>query len=337
MGWRIGLAYNLRTSVTVGPGQPTDLGAELDTPDTVAAVRAALVAAGHLVVDLPDAPAVWDVLARQPVDLVFNMAEGTRGESREAQLPAVLEGLGIPYTGSGVLALAAALDKPTAKRLWQWHGVPTSPFVELPPGAALDLPPQLSFPLFAKPAHEGSSMGVSGDSVCRDREAFERQVRLIWEQYGQAALVEPFLPGREFTVGILGNGPHELLPIIEVDYSALTAAELDVNGTVYSRRFKAQWSDMVYYRLPAPLDGDRRRAIEALAVAAFTSLGCRDVGRVDVRLDGAGRPLVLEVNPLPGLTPGYSDLPRAAAAAGMDFPGLVAAIVTAAARRLGLA
>lgn len=331
MALTVGLLYNLGKGEPPEEGEPPDAHAELDGEHTVAAVAEALRWAGHDVVPMEASSNVWEKLQTQPLDIAFNMTEGVRGGSRESQVPAVLEMLGIPYTGSGVLTLAVSLDKPTSKKLFAYHGVPTPRFRVVPPGKRADLR-GLRFPLFVKPAHEGSSMGITPESVCRDRRALDEQVAYVHRYYRQEALVEEFLEGREFTVGIVGNEDPLVLPIMEINFN-LCPPE---HGAVYSYHFKTEWDADGYYLCPAPVGEDLAALLRKTAQDAFRALGCLDVGRVDIRLGRDDLPQVLEVNPLPGLTPAFSDLPRVALAAGIPYERLVNLILDAALERYGL-
>lgn len=270
-------------------------------------------------------------LLEKPVDIVFNMCEGLRGESRESHIPAILEMLGIPYTGSGVLTLALTLDKALTKKVLAYHSVPTAPFKVFEAGERVD-PGSLEFPLFVKPLHEGSSMGVGPSSVVSTVEELEREVGRLTNMYRQPALVEEFLPGREFTVGILGNVNPLVLPIMEINFNPLPAE----HGRIYSRQFKVEWYQDEYYLCPAPLDEPLRRSIESLALATYRVLGCRDMARIDVRLDRRGVPNIMEVNPLPGMAPGFSDFPRLAERGGFSYTELINTILACALRRYGL-
>jgi D-alanine-D-alanine ligase len=244
----------------------------------------------------------------------------------------MLEMLGIPYTGSNVLTLALALDKAMAKRVFQQANIPTARFAVLNPGDEISSR-GLRFPLFVKPAWEGSSIGVSPASLVRNEEELVRQVEYITGSYKQPALVEEYLEGREFTVGMIGNDELEMLPIREIRFDHCPAE----HGPIYSYQYKTQWDKEEYFPCPADIPTELAARIRAVAVSAFRALECRDIGRVDVRLDADGVPNVIEVNPLPGLAPGFSDLPQAAAASGMSYNELTNKILDAAIVRCGLA
>jgi len=259
------------------------------------------------------------------------MAEGFKGRSRESHVPAALEMLGIPYTGSDPLSLAVSLHKPTAKKVLLYHGVPTPAFRVIDPGDSLS-ELNLGLPLFVKPAHEGSSMGISPTSKVTGELDLVKQVELIHRTYKQSALVEEFVGGREFTVGILGNEDPFYLPIMEINYADCP----HFHGEVYTRQFKAEWSDLRFYTCPASIPPELESRLRSVSLAAYRALECKDVGRVDVRLGPKGLPYVLEVNPLPGLSPGFSDLPRMAEAGGIPFEDLVNHIMHLALDRYGM-
>jgi D-alanine-D-alanine ligase len=329
----VAVLYNLRRE----GGSPGDSGeaapleAEYDTQETVDALCAAVEASGHRVAPVEARQDCMEALRRLRPDLAFNIAEGLPGDAREAQAAVLCDMLGIPHTGSGVLSLALCLDKGMTKRVLRHEGVPTPAFAVVPPGARPDAR-GLRFPLFVKPLREGTSMGISPRSLVADEAELRAQAATIHRTYHEPALVEEFVGGREFTVGLLGNGAPRVLPITEINHGALPPGY----PPVYTYQFKKEWDDDRFYLLPAPLAGGLRGRVETAAVAAFRALECLDVARVDVRLDAGGEPQVLEINPLPGMAPGLSDLPKQADAAGLGYDGLVRAILDAAIARLGL-
>ncbi|HSW11114.1 MAG TPA: hypothetical protein VLK32_09450 [Bacillota bacterium] len=331
MGLRVGLLYNLGKDELPAEDEPPDIHAELDGEETIESLTDALRQDGHEVVRVEANEFAWPVLRNGQLDIVFNMAEGLRGESRESHFPAMLEMLGIPYVGSGVLALALSLDKPMAKRVFMAEGIPTPAFEVVEPGAVPGTH-HLRYPLFVKPAHEGSSMGIGPESVVYDQSALEQMVAHVHRWYRQPALIEEFLSGREFTVGILGNDEPYFLPIIEVNFEPCPVD----HGRVYSYQFKREWDDGKYYLCPAPVTALDAELLRSIALRGSRALGCLDVVRVDLRLDADGVPNVLEVNPLPGMRPGFSDLPRMAEVAGMTYPELVNRILEEAMIRHGL-
>jgi D-alanine-D-alanine ligase len=320
--------YNLGKYEQPEEGEPPDAHAELDSEQTVMAVASALASAGHQVMMIEGDEEAYLKLRQSRPDIVFNICEGFRGASRESHVPAMLELLGIPYTGSGVLSLAVALDKTVAKQLFQVHGVPTPAFRTIQPGEAVTWE-GLRFPLFVKPALEGSSMGISPQSKVSTPAELVERVGYVHEWYRQPALVEEFIDGREFTVGLVGNETPLVFPIIEINYAIVPPD----HGSVYSYQFKQEWDADDYYLCPAPVDAETEALLKATALKAFRALGCADVSRVDIRLGADGLPYVLEVNPLPGLSPGFSDLCRQADKAGWTYAELINGILGAALTR----
>lgn len=299
---------------------------EFDGEETIAALEGALAQLGHQVERVGRGVELAGRLAAgRRWDLVFNIAEGVRGRSREAQVPAVCEMFEQPYTFSDPLTCAVTLDKPVAKRLVRDCGLPTAPFAVVAAEAdasRVDLPP----PLFVKPAAEGSSKGVDGRSKVASREELASACVDLLAAHGQPVLVESFLPGREVTVGIVGNGGEaEVVGVMEVSF--VDGGDRDA----YTALNKGDFERRIAYHL---LDGEPlARAAREVALGAFHALGCRDAARVDLRCDGAGVPCFLEVNPLPGLNPRTGDLPILARLAGIEHRDLLGRIVEAARKR----
>lgn len=316
-----------------------DLYAEWDTMDTVQAVRAALEERCRVTMIEANEDAFAKFLEIRP-DFVFNLAEGLHGVSREAQIPAMLDMLRIPYLGSDPLTLALCLDKGRTKEILSYHGIPTPAFSVVRSMDAFE-DVRVRFPAIVKPLHEGSSKGIYNSSVVRNTESLEREVRGVLTAYGQPALVEEFLPGREFTVGILGNGDAPtVLPAVEIRFDALPEGM----NPIYSYEAKWLWDTVEkpieIYECPARMSPDLRRTVEALCVRAYRVLNVRDWARIDLRLDAQGRPHILEINPLPGILPrpeDHSCLPTAARAAGMTYQQLITVALDHALTRVGLA
>lgn len=330
MGLRVVLLYNLQGEIQENDDDPPDLHAELDSENTIEAIRLALEGVGCEVTCLEGAPTSLFTLINGNFDLAFNICEGFRGRGREAHIPALLEMIGLPYTGSDVLTLAVSLDKPTTKKILLHDGVATPRFqVFHSPTDPLDA--EMRFPLFVKPAHEGSSMGISANSRVNDEAELRRQVDFICRAYKQPALVEEFIAGREFTIGIIGNGAElRTLPIMEIDFSRVPAEA----NNIYTYQFKKEWTARENFLCPAPVDDETGERMRLEALRAFSSLGCRDYARVDFRLGVDNTPYVIEINPLPGLAPGYSDFPVSAEALGLSFPQLISEILNTALWRL---
>ncbi|MDH3475825.1 MAG: D-alanine--D-alanine ligase [Rhodospirillales bacterium] len=324
---RIGFVYDAREDYRA-LGFSEEAVAEFDTPETLAAIEAALACNGHAVEAVGHGRALAGRLAcGARWDLVFSIAEGVAGRSREAQVPALCELFDQPYAFSDPLTMAATLDKAVAKRLVRDAGVATAPFAVIE-RAADAAQVTLPFPVFAKPLAEGTGKGCETASKAVSRQELERIARRLIARFAQPVIAEPFLPGREFTVGVLGNGATaRVVGVLEV--ALRDGAEADA----YSLANKEHCEDLVDYALAD--DAEARKAGVA-ALRAYHALGCRDAARIDLRSDAMGEPMFLEVNPLAGLHPTHSDLPILAAKAGVAYEALIAGIVDAAAARYGL-
>jgi D-alanine-D-alanine ligase len=320
---------------------PDDEFAEWDAPETIDAVARALARHGDVIRleardDFPER-----LRAARP-DIVFNIAEGLRGPNREAHVPAICEFYGIPYSGSDPFTLALCLDKARTKEILRANGVPTADWALVRSAADVDrvTPRAWELPQFAKPVHEGSSKGITERNLATSAQALEAIVAELLERYDQPVLVERFLPGAEFTCGVLGNGERaRVLPIVGMNFDSLPAGALPIYG------FEAKWlwdrpeKPLEIFSCPARISAALRAEIETVVLRAYDVLGCRDWSRVDVRLDAAGRANVVEVNPLPGILPDPADnscLPKAARAAGLDYDALIGACLEAAAARQGV-
>ncbi|AKU91101.1 D-alanine--D-alanine ligase family protein [Vulgatibacter incomptus] len=323
---KVGFAFNVKRVTPTLDGQ-SDSEAEYDSPKTLQAIREAIASYGHEVVDLEATSELPTILASSQVDVVFNIAEGLKGRNRESQVPALLELLDIPYTGSDPAALSITLDKGLAKRMVRTHGILTPQYFLMQTGKE-KLPRDLRWPLMVKPVAEGSSKGVISKSVC-DTEAELREVaRELAAKYRQHVLVEEYILGREFTVGLLGERRPRALPPMEIVF-----LDKSMKNPIYSFEMKQDWDARIRYDTPAQVDDKTRRKLEECARDAFVALGCRDVARIDFRMDDHGRIYFLECNPLPGLTPGWSDLVLISQAAGMDYRTLIGEILSGAIRR----
>jgi D-alanine-D-alanine ligase len=325
----VGFTFNVKR-VNPDPQGEQDEEAEYDSPKTLQAIREAIASYGHEVVDLEATADLPLQLASTPVDVVFNIAEGFKGRSRESQVPALLELLDIPYTGSDPAALSVSLDKALAKRMVRTHGILTPAYLLMHTGRER-LPRELQrFPLLVKPVAEGTSKGVTKRSVVRDEGELREMAREIIAKYRQPALAEEYVAGREFTVGLLGERRPRALPVMEIEF-------LDKSdpAPIYSFEMKQDWSDRIRYQVPARLSEREVDRLERAARECFAALGCRDVARIDFRMDAEGRIFFIEANPLPGLSPGWSDLVLIAEAAGMDYRSLIGEILSFAIRRHG--
>jgi D-alanine-D-alanine ligase len=360
---KVAVIANLKKNAPKFPGMAEDHWDDLDSEVTMNAIADALRQGGHEAAFFEGTLELYNILREYRPDICFNMCEGHWGDGREAQVPAVLEMMRIPYTGSRVMTLALALDKPMTKRIMMWHDLPTPPFQSFDdPNDPLD--DDMKFPLFVKPSREGTGMGVSAKSIVRNEAELAEQVGEIIQKYHQTALVERFIPGREITVGLVGNisgvasrrlptrfyaakqrdfSPGGLAALKAGGLTFLPPSEIDLSeyletDAVYSNRLKTDLADADYTRCPAKLTREQLQELNWLTAAVFRVIGCYDVARVDFRLDETEnyKPYVLEINPLPGLSPGVSDLCHEAEAAGISYVELVNLIMEAAIVRHGL-
>lgn len=319
--------------------------AEFDEPETIKAIHDAIVANGYECTDIEADENAYGKLKnlKGKIDLVFNIAEGLRGEIREAQIPAILEMLGIPYTHSGALTQAINLDKSLTKKIWFYHGLPTPRFVEIGPK---DKPyvEGLRFPVLVKPNSEGSSKGVFNDSLIEDPSKLPSLIRHIRKRFGNGVIIEEFMQGREYTLTVLGNpgigkGVYNL-PIVEQNYDVVPAQYKKIASYEVKWLFEDTLPDpSIAYICPAKLTPTLEKLIRELCIKAYSVLNCRDIARIDLRLDSEGKPKLLEINTLPGMMPGenvVSYYPVAARAAGWDFNRMVGKIITHASERLGI-
>lgn len=328
---RVGLTYDLVSDWLALGCTPEDV-AEFDTEETIDLLEEAIRSLGHETDRIGHGRALCArLVAGDRWDLVFNIAEGLRGRSREAQVPALLEMHGVGYTFADPLACAATLDKAVAKRLVRDAGLPTPAFRVVRDAADLagvaSWP--LRWPLFAKPVAEGTGKGIGLKSRAATPDELAAVCRELLARLDEPVLVEEYLPGREFTVGLLGNGAAaRAIGSVEVVF------QLPADRAIYSFQNKHDYDGVVDYEPIAP-PGLRAR-VEALALAAYRALECRDCARADIRLDAEGEPSFMEINPLPGLNALHSDLPLLARMNGMEYRDLIGGIIGAACERLGI-
>ena len=327
---RVGITYNLKKDFLHQENQPIDLLEEFDSEETVDAIRDVLETDGHEVIKLGGDTDLIDRLKKTSIDIVFNIAEGLQGRNREAHIPALLEYLNIPYTGSDPLTLSVTLDKSMAKRIVMSEGIPTPRFKKVERMEDLkDL--NLKYPLFVKLCYEGSSKGVRSDSKIMDSRSLEEKSEWLFRTYGPPLLVEEFVRGPEFTVGVLGNENPTVLGVMQIEIKGSPPDE-----AIYSLEVKREWEKRVFYHCPPSVDPLLLERIEEVALRSYRVLECRDISRVDIRVDENKTPHFLEINPLPGLSPVYGDLPIMAGHMGWDYGRLVKTIFHHALRRNGL-
>lgn len=325
----VGIAFNLKKGI---PAATEDAEAEYDSMDTIDALQSVFAKAGLKTVHLEqDASFMTKVMESRP-DFIFNIAEGIGGRSREGQVPAMLDILGIPYSGSDTTTLCVALDKALTKRLLKSYRVPTPSYLELLPKTPRSRH-KLRFPVIVKPSCEGSSKGISDVAIADNDQELQHLLDRNFCLYNQTMLVEEYIAGREFTVGLLGNGSSlRVFEPMEICYLDQEHRE----NTIYSFNVKKHYQQYVRYECPAKLDPKANRAIKKYAATAFQALHCRDFARADFRLAADGTFHFIEINPLPGLAPGYSDYPMLAAANGLAYDDLVLAVLNTALQRHGL-
>jgi len=326
---RIGLTYDLRSEY-LAAGYGEEETAEFDRGETIDALEDALRKLGHAPDRIGHAKQLLArLVAGDRWDLVFNIAEGLYGLGREAQVPAILDLYQIPYTFSDPLVTALCLHKGLTKMVVRNAGVPTADFAVIESPADLDAV-DLPYPLFAKPVAEGTGKGITAASKVYNQAALRALCGDLLARFRQPVLVETFLSGREFTVGIAGSGPQaRVLGTMEILLGAQAEAD------VYSYTNKENSEELVTYRLIRPADDAEVAAAETAALRAWRALGCRDAGRMDFRSDAQGGPNFIEVNPLAGIHPGHSDLPMICGFAGISYVELIRQIVASAATRVG--
>ena len=328
----IGLTYDLKTDWIKSDDDPVDINAELDSPLTVERITKALEAGGYRVKHIGH---VYNLLEnienlKNEVDLVFNICEGkARARSRESQVPLLLEMYGIPFVGTDAIAQGVTLDKVFTKKIFVADGIPTPKFFVATPQDDLKKLNTIGFPLIVKTRHEGTSKGLTKNSRVEDTKSLEREVRIISENYHQSALVEEFIRGTEFTVPVIGNSPPQAMTVTQVS--------VDGNTDLMDQFFTFE---LVSYRgltyvCPAKISSKLTKALQDLAVQAYRSVECRDLGRVDIRVDEKGDPYVLEINPLPSLAENdvFNIFPETV---GKTYNEIIHHIVNAALERYGL-
>jgi D-alanine-D-alanine ligase len=347
--WLVAVLANIKDDNSTLPADvPSDALADYDHIETIQAIQAAIETDGHKTVFIQADRNLPYTLKDIHPDICFNMAEGLGGDAREAQVPALLEMLRIPYTGSRIMANAISLDKTLTKRIWRDRRLPVAPFQEFIIGDE-SLRSELTFPLFVKPAREGTGMGVDAKAIVSNERELRERVKYILAVYKQPALVETFLSGREFTVGLIGRWDskkysrhpewyddkygYHLFPVLELDSSR------SVTPGVYSNAAKSKevgQDGAPGYTCPAEVDPELGRKLQNLAVKAHMSIKAIDVSRTDIRLNAEGEPMLMELNSLPGLTDGYSDLCLEAAAEGIAYEDLILEILYLGASRWGM-
>ncbi|MGA2775568.1 MAG: ATP-grasp domain-containing protein [Candidatus Omnitrophota bacterium] len=328
---KIALTYNLKKN---DESKPADYFSECDSEETINAIVAALKVRGHSVeaIDV-EYPQLVSYFRKNRVDMVFNIAEGIKGKFRESEVPAILDYLDIPYTGSNSFSLALALNKSLTKKILKAENIPTPDFQTFIRGDEA-LSPRLKFPLIVKPNREGSAKGIDKTNVVHTRPELYGKIREVISVYRQEALVEEFIEGRELTVGILENGKVCILPILEIDFSnCRNSGEYFYSWKMKEFQGNAEMGLTPVFHCPAKLSAETERKVREVALKTHRCLGCFDISRTDIRLDNFNTPYVLEINPLPGLNPKDSNFSAMAYAAGMKYEDLIDAILLSASER----
>ena len=333
--WKVAVLANVKDEdEELPPGVPPDAYADFDSMETIQSIRDAIESDGHATEFIAADQNLPFALRKYNPDICFNIAEGLGGDAREAQVPALLEMFRIPYTGSRVLTNGISLDKTLTKRIWRDRRLPVAAFQEFITGEE-PLRPELVFPLFVKPAREGTGMGVDARALVKNERELRERIKWVIEKYEQPALVEDFLSGREFTVGILGRPNAKLfsrnpewyekdgflrLPVLELDHSKSVTPNI-YSGAAKAKRVHEKGAPA--YLCPADIEPEMSKKLQHLAWRAHILLGALDVSRTDIRLDEKESPRLIEINTLPGLTPDYSDLCLQAKAHGISYNDLI--------------
>ena len=322
----VALTFNLKKKEE---DKPPDYFSEFDSESTILAIASALRSKGHRVklIEISSLRNFDKEFFKQKIDIVFNIAEGNGSRYRESEIPAILESLDIPYTGSNSFTLALTLNKAMTKRVFKEEGIPTPNF-QLFKSPNEPLNRKMKFPLIVKPNREGSAKGINFDSVVNEEKSLYKKIEDIFKGYRQEVLVEEFIEGKELTVGILENSAPFVLPILEIDFSTCKEGTEDF----YSWRMKEYQGNEELgltpsFFCPARIPKRLKEKIELLALRTHLLIGCRGLSRIDLRLSKDGIPYFLEVNPLPGLDPEESNFSKMTKAAGIDYADLIETIL----------
>ena len=329
-GYRVGITFNLKQK---RENELEDEQAEYDSIHTIEAIGKAIGKTGCEAIFLEAGEDLPQKLKESRPDIVFNVAEGKGGRGREAQVPAILNLYSIPFTGSDETTLCIALDKGLAKKIVKSRKIKTPVFFVWN-GALSGIPGNLNFPVIAKPNAEGSSKGVLGTMLAHDRKELKALLKEKWERYHQPILVEEYIDGREFTVGIIGNGAdkHIFRPM-----EILISNEGNPDGSrIYSFHVKTNYEKYVKYQCPAKLEPETEKKMMEIAGSIYGTLECRDFARIDFMLSGENQIHFIEINPLPGLAPGYSDYPMLAEYNGLGYDDLIKSVLNSGLKRYGM-
>jgi D-alanine-D-alanine ligase len=329
-GYRVGITFNLKQKKE---DELEDEQAEYDSINTIEAIGKALGNAGCEAIFLEAGEDLPQKLKDNHPDIVFNVAEGKGGRGREAQVPAILNLYSIPFTGSDETTLCIALDKGLAKKIVKSNKMKTPVFFVWK-GILSDIPRKLHFPVIVKPNAEGSSKGVLGTMLAHDRKELKALLQQKWDRYHQPVLVEEYIDGREFTVGVVGNGTekHVFRPM-----EILISKEGNPDGSkIYSFHVKTNFEKYVRYQCPAKIEPEIEKEMMQIAGQIYDLLECRDFARIDFMLSSENQIYFIEINPLPGLAPGYSDYPMLAEYNGLEYDDLIKSVLNSGLKRYGM-
>ena len=316
----------------------SDKYAEWDDEETISAVEAAIKKAGHEVIRIEADENAYEKLKSLKPDIVFNMAEGFGGASRESHIPAILEMLNIPYTASDPITIGNCHDKSRCKEILTYHNIPNPKFFITDKN--VNGHPKVDYPAFVKPLHEGSSKGIYNSSMVHDRDALNKEITRIKENYSQPSIIEDFLDGKEFTVALIGNGENtRVLPIVEINMDTLPKDFPKIYSYEVKWYFDTRENKLDIFSCPAKISEKLTKQIERICLDAYKVLRIRDWARMDVRCDSNENPYIIEINPLPGVLPNPDDnscFPKAAREVGIDYDNLIQTVLNMAIERYGL-
>ena len=323
----VGLTFDIRARL-IPKGAPHDLFAEHDSEETVGLIEEAVISSGRKALRIGPAKELSRQLDRTGCDIIFNIAEGRSGRNRESEVPVLLDIAGMPYVGSDALTLSAALDKVIAKKVFKYHGIPTPEYAVFD-GASGSAGPHPDFPVIVKPRFEGSAKGIDTGSVVRDEKALKTAVKKVTGHYGQDALVEEFIDGWEFTVGMIGNDNPRVFPVVQRHLEAKTGLSSHVLKKEGFDRDKLVYRDLM------GIDPALEAGIADLALKAYRGFECRDFARMDFRIKKTGRGYkvyMLEINPLPSLAKD-DYFAMVAELEGLEYPDMINMVLESALRR----
>jgi len=328
---RIGITYNLKDEISPGRIMNNESSEEFDSPATIKAIGDVFEKHGYTAIGLGGDLDVIEKIKRENVEFVFNLAEGLHGRNRESHIPSILEMMNIPYSGSDVLTLGLTLDKIITKKISAQAGIPVPRYIVAHTVSdTRDVEKKLEYPLITKPAWEGSSKGIYDNSKVYNKADLEENVKFLINAFpGQPVLVEEYIEGREVTVGVIGNTHPEILGVMEI------ASKVNPGGDVfYSLETKRDWKTLIDYKMPPELNRLLLNHLTYRALSAYKEFNCRDIARIDFRVsEKKNRLFMLEVNPLPGLSPEYGDLVIMAKMRGISYEDLIMSIFKHALKR----